>query len=60
MNRTSGCRPGGEVEMKEKVKKCGKELGQALMQLIAWGGVGLFVGIGMAVGFFATLTIMLH
>lgn len=46
--------------MKNKVKKCGKELGQALMQLIAWAGVGLFVGIGMAVGFFATSVILLH
>ena len=46
--------------MKAKVKKCGKELGQALMQLIAWAGVGLFVGMGMAVGFFYTITILLR
>lgn len=46
--------------MKEKVKKCGKELGQALIQLLAWGSVGIFVGIGIAVGFFAASVILLH
>ncbi|MBS6763148.1 MAG: hypothetical protein KH304_06135 [Clostridium sp.] len=46
--------------MKEKVKKCGKELGQALIQLLAWASVGIFVGMGIAVGFFATSVILLH
>ncbi|WP_153922369.1 hypothetical protein [Faecalicatena contorta] len=46
--------------MKEKVKKWGKEFEKALMQLIAWACIGIFIGMGIAVGFFATSVILLH
>lgn len=46
--------------MKEKVKKWGKGFEKALIQLVAWASIGMFIGMGIVVGFFGASVILLH
>ncbi|CUO99018.1 Uncharacterised protein [[Eubacterium] contortum] len=46
--------------MKNKLIKICKKLFDAVIQALAWGCIGLLVGMGIAVGFFATSVILLH
>lgn len=45
---------------KNKVIKIGKILFDAVIQALAWGCIGLLVGMGIAVGFWMTSVTLLH
>lgn len=46
--------------MKNTIIKFGKGLGQAIIQVLTWICIGLLIGMGIAVGFWASTVNLFH